>query len=96
MYWHRFRKYYHVLIILIDGNDMPFHFKLSSHINIKFNPTKNNYMPENKILKIIIAFFLPPLAVALHSGIGKKFLINLILTLLFWLPGFIHALLVIT
>ncbi|YCM46775.1 YqaE/Pmp3 family membrane protein [Verrucomicrobiaceae bacterium 227] len=44
---------------------------------------------------MIIAFFLPPLAVALHAGIGKKFIINVILTLLFWLPGFIHALMVI-
>lgn len=43
------------------------------------------------ILKIIIAIFLPPLAVALAHGIGKKFLINVLLTLLGWIPGVIHA-----
>ncbi|MGJ8696515.1 MAG: YqaE/Pmp3 family membrane protein [Verrucomicrobiaceae bacterium] len=52
-------------------------------------------MSENKVLMAIIAFFLPPLAVAIKSGLGRSFIINLILTLLFWLPGFIHALLVI-
>ncbi|MBB5351883.1 uncharacterized membrane protein YqaE (UPF0057 family) [Haloferula luteola] len=49
----------------------------------------------NKLLLIIIAFFLPPLAVALKEGLNGSFLLNLVLTLLFWLPGFIHALLVI-
>jgi len=34
---------------------------------------------------------LPPLAVFLKHGIGKDFLINLVLTLLGWLPGCIHA-----
>lgn len=53
-------------------------------------------MTENKILKLIIAFFLPPLAVALESGVGKSFLINVLLTLFFWLPGFIHACLVLS
>jgi len=43
------------------------------------------------ILKIIIAIILPPLAVALTNGIGKQFLINILLTLLGWLPGVIHA-----
>ena len=44
---------------------------------------------------IIIAIFLPPLAVGLKVGITTPFWINLILTLLFWLPGFIHAVIVI-
>lgn len=43
------------------------------------------------ILKIIIAIILPPLAVALSSGIGKDFFINVLLTLLGWIPGVIHA-----
>lgn len=49
----------------------------------------------NKIAKIIIAILLPPVAVALDKGLGKTFLINLILTLLIWIPGVIHALLVV-
>ncbi len=51
--------------------------------------------PVNKILLVILAIFLPPLAVGLKSGIGQSFFINLILTLLFWIPGVIHALIVI-
>ena len=50
---------------------------------------------DNKIIMIIIAFLLPPLAVAIKSGIGTTFIINIVLTLIFWIPGFIHALLVI-
>lgn len=51
--------------------------------------------PANKILLVILAFLLPPLAVGLHSGFGKNFIINLILTLIFWIPGVIHALIVV-
>jgi uncharacterized membrane protein YqaE (UPF0057 family) len=48
------------------------------------------------IIKIILAVLLPPLAVFLHAGIGTQFWISLILTLLFWIPGVIYALLVVT
>lgn len=50
---------------------------------------------ENKILLAIVAFFLPPVAVGLKCGIGGAFVLNLVLSLLFWLPGFIHALILI-
>lgn len=43
------------------------------------------------MLIIILNILLPPLAVALRHGIGSAFLINLLLTLLAWLPGVIHA-----
>ncbi|HVP72192.1 MAG TPA: YqaE/Pmp3 family membrane protein [Phycisphaerales bacterium] len=49
----------------------------------------------NKLLLCIIAFFLPPLAVGLKSGVGGTLLLNIILTLLFWLPGFLHALYIV-
>lgn len=49
----------------------------------------------NKLLLVIIAIFIPPLAVGLKSGIGMALLINIILTLLFYVPGLIHALIVI-
>lgn len=51
---------------------------------------------RTSIVEIILAIFLPPLAVFLHDGIGTSFWINIILTLLFILPGIIHALLVVT
>ncbi|MCA9304074.1 MAG: YqaE/Pmp3 family membrane protein [Phycisphaerales bacterium] len=47
------------------------------------------------IVLVILAFFLPPLAVGLKVGVTGQFWINLILSLLFWLPGFIHALVVV-
>jgi uncharacterized membrane protein YqaE (UPF0057 family) len=48
------------------------------------------------LLLVIIAILLPPLAVALFEGeINSKFWIDLLLTLLFYLPGLIYALVVI-
>ena len=50
----------------------------------------------NTLLLVILAILLPPLAVYLHQGeINSKFWISLLLTLLFWLPGVIYALIVI-
>lgn len=50
----------------------------------------------NQLLLLILAILLPPLAVFLVKGIGTAFWISLILTLLlFWLPGVIHAILVV-
>ena len=46
----------------------------------------------NKPVLIIIALLLPPLAVFLKHGAGKDFFINLVLCLLFWVPGILHAL----
>lgn len=51
---------------------------------------------ENKILKIILAILLPPLAVFLSEGLGTQFWLNLVLTLVgFWIVGIIHALIVV-
>jgi uncharacterized membrane protein YqaE (UPF0057 family) len=49
----------------------------------------------NKLLLVIIAILLPPLAVFLKSGAGKDLLINIILCILFWIPGVLHALWVV-
>lgn len=51
---------------------------------------------DNTVLLVILAILLPPLAVYLHQGeVNTKFWISLVLTLLFWLPGVIYALIVI-
>ena len=47
------------------------------------------------IIRIIIAIFIPPLGVFLQEGLGKHFWINLILTLLGYIPGIVHALWII-
>ena len=44
------------------------------------------------VLYIILAFILPPLAVGLLYGIGTEFWISLVLSLLFFIPGVIYAL----
>ena len=44
------------------------------------------------LLLVIIAILLPPLAVGLKAGIGVHLLLSIILTLLFYLPGLLHAL----
>lgn len=58
---------------------------------------KSNNAPDedDKILIYILAFLLPPLAVFLcYEMEDNQFLINIILTILCWLPGVIHALVV--
>ena len=47
------------------------------------------------LLRIVIAIFVPPLGVFLQEGIGKHFWINILLTLLGYIPGIIHALWII-
>jgi uncharacterized membrane protein YqaE (UPF0057 family) len=47
------------------------------------------------IFRLIFAILLPPLGVFLQVGLGKHFWINIVLTLLGYLPGIIHAVWVI-
>lgn len=50
----------------------------------------------DQVLLAILAILLPPLAVYLKEGeVNSKFWISLILTLLFWIPGVVYALLVV-
>ena len=44
-----------------------------------------------KLIEIILAIILPPVAVAMRYGLSSKFWINVILTLIGWIPGIIHA-----
>jgi uncharacterized membrane protein YqaE (UPF0057 family) len=47
-------------------------------------------------LQVLFAILIPPLGVYLHEGeINKRFWIDLLLTLLFFLPGMIYALIVV-
>jgi uncharacterized membrane protein YqaE (UPF0057 family) len=47
------------------------------------------------ILKILLAIILPPVGVFLEVGIGPQFWINILLTILGYIPGIIHAVYVI-
>lgn len=47
------------------------------------------------IIRIILAIILPPLGVFLQVGIGGHFWLNILLTLLGYIPGLVHAIWVI-
>ena len=47
------------------------------------------------LLRIILAILLPPLGVFLQVGFGKHFWLNILLTLLGYIPGIVHAVRVI-
>jgi uncharacterized membrane protein YqaE (UPF0057 family) len=56
--------------------------------------TLKRQMIGEKIMSILIliaSILLPPLGVALKHGIGRDFWINLILTIILFVPGVIHA-----
>ena len=43
------------------------------------------------VVRILIAILLPPLGVFLQVGIGLQFWLNILLTLLGYIPGIVHA-----
>ena len=45
-----------------------------------------------KIVKILLAIFLPPVAAFLQVGVSLHFWLNIVLCLCFGIPGIIHAL----
>lgn len=47
------------------------------------------------VLRILLAILIPPLGVFLQVGLGVQFWINVLLTLLGYVPGIIHAIYVI-
>lgn len=51
---------------------------------------------DNKLVAIILAVLLPPVAVFLKCGVGKDLLINIVFCFLFFFPAMIHALWVVT
>ena len=48
------------------------------------------------LVRIIISVLLPPLGVFLQVGLGKHFWLNILLTILGYIPGIVHAIWVIT
>ena len=65
-------------------------------LNLTLNLTLTTQRDQSMdIIRIIIAILLPPLGVFLQVGIGKHFWINILLTLLGYFPGIIHAVYII-
>lgn len=46
-------------------------------------------------LRIVLSVILPPVGVFLQVGIGKHFWLNILLTLLGYIPGLVHAIWII-
>lgn len=47
------------------------------------------------LIRIILAILLPPLGVLLQVGLGAQFWLNILLTLLGYIPGIVHAVYII-
>ena len=45
----------------------------------------------SKLILVLLAILLPPLAVFLKKGVGSELLISIILTLIVWVPGVLYA-----
>jgi len=43
------------------------------------------------IVRVLLSILLPPLGVFLQVGIGLHFWLNIVLTLLGYIPGIVHA-----
>ena len=48
------------------------------------------------IFRVVIAIILPPLGVFLQVGFGGQFFLNILLTILGYVPGIIHAVWIIS
>ena len=71
-------------------------FSHAAKKQVKRTLLQQEKMDDNTLLYLIVAFFIPFLGVLLYEReITNHFWISLLLTLLFWLPGFIYAALVI-
>ncbi|KAF2851830.1 UPF0057-domain-containing protein [Plenodomus tracheiphilus IPT5] len=70
--------------------------KQHHHTQLRFEAT-TAAMPftASDICKILLAIILPPLGVFLERGCNADFLINILLTVLGYIPGIIHALYII-
>jgi uncharacterized membrane protein YqaE (UPF0057 family) len=43
------------------------------------------------LLRIVLSVLVPPLGVFLQEGLGMQFWLNVLLTLLGYIPGLVHA-----
>lgn len=46
-------------------------------------------------VRIVLAIILPPLGVFMQVGLGKQFWLNILLTILGYIPGIVHAVYII-
>jgi uncharacterized membrane protein YqaE (UPF0057 family) len=63
-------------------------------VTMKKQGATRQHDDANTILVILLCIFLPPVAVLIVKGVSTEFWLDLLLTLLFWLPGMIYAFIV--
>ncbi len=51
----------------------------------------NASMSTADLIRVIFSVIIPPLGVFLQEGLGKHFWINVLLTILGYVPGLVHA-----
>lgn len=51
----------------------------------------SNSVSGNDVLLIFLSVLLPPLGVLMSRGLGTQFLFNIVLTILGYVPGIVHA-----
>lgn len=49
-----------------------------------------------EFIRLLLAFLIPPLAVYLQFGVGKRFWLNVVLTVCGFMPGMVHAVYIMT
>ena len=57
---------------------------------------KRKKKKKSSVLLIVLAILLPFVAVLIKKCLGKDFWINIILCIIFYIPGIIHALWIVT
>ncbi|KAF5365595.1 hypothetical protein D9758_003233 [Tetrapyrgos nigripes] len=62
---------------------------------IKARHAPTGSYPSHHPHPILVAIFIPPLGVFFERGCGADLLINILLTILGYIPGIIHALYII-
>ena len=84
---------------LEEFRDLPVKVKKDRVKEVKKEIKKHKEKQEiddTTLLHVILAIILPPLAVYLHEEeINTKFWISLILSMIFWVPGIVYAMLVV-
>lgn len=69
---------------------------MAAMFEAKGNPVHMLGEPVSNLVRILLAIFLPPVAVVITVGIGLQFFLNILLTLLGGVPGMVHAIWIIT
>jgi uncharacterized membrane protein YqaE (UPF0057 family) len=55
----------------------------------------NASMSMGDLIRVIFSVIIPPLGVFFQEGLGKHFWLNILLTILGYVPGLVHAIWII-